>query len=50
MTKQELDEATELLIKIRDNYIPPGPFLGGRVWRMTKEEAIEALIKWKNKQ
>lgn len=49
MTKQQLDEARELVNRIRDNYIPPGPFLGGRVWQITREEAIQLLVDWKNK-
>lgn len=46
MTDAELlDAARQIIHKARQSYIPPGPFLGGRVWNHVEADLCMDIIK-----
>jgi hypothetical protein len=45
MTDSELlDAARRIVRRARSNHIPPGPFLGGRVWDYIEAEICMEII------
>lgn len=40
-----LNKARQIVHNARDNYIPPGPFLGGRMWSYNEADICMDIIK-----